>query len=159
MFVGWFVRSLCIGIAGRGIQGSGPPELPSGVHAKRKNPVRIFFSEGGGGGYTAADDELTRTPPEPSNPPIYIRRCPCDACCDFWINKSSIFMKFGMDVQHLYLMLLLTFNRSRSMVNPFKIICFANDPPATATTRRKHWPVGLIIRLFARSSLRHLIYR
>jgi len=36
-----------------------------------KNPVRIFFSEGGGGvgGYTAADDELTRTPLEPSNPP------------------------------------------------------------------------------------------
>ena len=53
-----------------GIRTPLPPELPSGVHAKRKNPVRIFFSEGGGiGGYTAADDELTRTPPEPSNQP------------------------------------------------------------------------------------------
>ena len=51
-------------------RGPDPPELPSGVHAKRKIPVRIFFLEGGGvGGYTAADDELTRTPPEPSNLP------------------------------------------------------------------------------------------
>ena len=33
----------CSGVAGRGVQGSGPtPELPSGIHAKRKNPVKIF---------------------------------------------------------------------------------------------------------------------
>jgi len=35
---------------GGGVQGFGPPsELSSGVHAKRKNPVRIFFVEGGRG--------------------------------------------------------------------------------------------------------------
>jgi len=47
--------------------GPDPPELPSGVHAKCKNPVRILFRTGGG--VTAADDELARTHPEPSNPP------------------------------------------------------------------------------------------
>ena len=59
------------GVAGRGggSRGPDPPELPSGVHAKRKNPLRIFFVERGVGGYTAADDELARTPPEPLNPP------------------------------------------------------------------------------------------
>ena len=44
-----FKKNDCSGVAGRGVQGSGPPpppELPSGVHAKRKNPVTIFFSEG-----------------------------------------------------------------------------------------------------------------
>ena len=46
-----------------------PPELPSGVHAKHKNPVRIFFVEGVWG-YTAAVDELAQTPSEPSNPPM-----------------------------------------------------------------------------------------
>jgi len=35
---------------GRGSRGSDPPELPSGVHAKRKNPVRIFRTGGGVGG-------------------------------------------------------------------------------------------------------------
>ena len=36
----------------RGVQGSGPPppELPSGVHLKHKNPVRFFFVEGVGVG-------------------------------------------------------------------------------------------------------------
>jgi len=43
----------CSGVAGRKGGGSkcpDPPELSSGVHAKRKNPLRIFFVEGGGRG-------------------------------------------------------------------------------------------------------------
>ena len=37
------------GVAGRGGPGVWtPPELPSGVHAKRKNLVRIFVEEVGG---------------------------------------------------------------------------------------------------------------
>jgi len=32
-----------------GSRGPDPPELPSGVHAKYKNPLRIFFVRGGVG--------------------------------------------------------------------------------------------------------------
>ena len=39
------------GVAGRGGPGvRTPPELPSGVYAKRKNPVRILFVRGWGVG-------------------------------------------------------------------------------------------------------------
>jgi len=50
-----------------GCRGPDPPpsELPSGVHEKSKNQVTIFFVEGVEG-YRTADDELARTPPEPS---------------------------------------------------------------------------------------------
>jgi len=34
----------------RGSRSPDPPEVPSAVHAKCKNPVRIFFLEGGGYG-------------------------------------------------------------------------------------------------------------
>jgi len=53
------------------------------------------------------------------------------ARCDLSNSTSSIFVKFGTDVQRLRQMLLLvTSERSRSM---FKVICFENDPPATLT--------------------------
>jgi len=33
-----------------GSRGPDPPELPSGIHVKRKNPMRIFFVQGVGWG-------------------------------------------------------------------------------------------------------------
>ena len=42
-------RQLCLDNAGGSRGPDFPPELPSGVHAKRKNPVTIFFVEGVGG--------------------------------------------------------------------------------------------------------------
>jgi len=74
---GCFQTIICSGVAGRGGPGvrtpPPPPELPSGAHAKSKNPVRIFFVEGGGVG--ATDGELARTPPEPPNPPTPLNIC------------------------------------------------------------------------------------
>jgi len=37
------------GVAGRGSRGPDPPELPSGVHAKRKKSDENFLCKGGGG--------------------------------------------------------------------------------------------------------------
>jgi len=60
------MATLSSGIAGQGgppSRGPDPPELPSGVHAKRKNQVIIFCAEGVVVGVlVAADDELIRTP-------------------------------------------------------------------------------------------------
>jgi len=50
-------------------------------------------------------------------------------------------MTFGTDVKYLHQMSLLSFQRSRST---FKVICFENDPPATAMTKRKHPKVGYV---------------
>ena len=53
------------GVAGRGGPGvRTPPELPSGVHAKRKSPVRIFFVRGRGG--RGLGSHWWRTRPDPS---------------------------------------------------------------------------------------------
>jgi len=65
------------GVAGRGVQGSGPPELPSGVHAKRKNPVRIFFPTGGVGSCTLMTNS-PGPPPEPYNPPTPLNKASCN---------------------------------------------------------------------------------
>jgi len=50
-------------------------------------------------------------------------------------------MTFGTDVKYLHQMSLLSFQRSRST---FKVICFENDPPATAMTKSKHPEVGYV---------------
>ena len=61
-----------------------------------------------------------------------------EAGCDLSKCKSPICMCH---------MSLLTFERSGST---FKVICFKNDPPTSAMTRRKNWPVNF--RALARST-------
>jgi len=58
-----------VSLPASGVAGWEPPGLPSGVHAKRKNPVRTFFVEGSGG--LGSHWWRTRPDPlEPSNPPV-----------------------------------------------------------------------------------------
>ena len=48
------------------VRGPDPPELRSGVHAK--SGENFFRTGGWGGDGQPLNDELARTPPEPSNP-------------------------------------------------------------------------------------------
>jgi len=86
-----------------------PPELPSGVHAKRKNPVRIFFVKGEGLGShwwrTRPDPSWTFKPAYTANF-VYISikltgtgkysRAQTSARWPHWIQKSCFTPKSGL---------------------------------------------------------------
>jgi len=58
-----------------GIRTPLPPELPSGVHAKRKNLV--IFCRRGGGGEGGRQPPMTNLPGPPPNYQTRLRRCQC----------------------------------------------------------------------------------